>query len=99
MRIPLSVPLTLNDLFENSESIINLKQNATIYFITTNSKEAQKNDLFIAIKGEKADGEKYVEEAKSRGAYILSRQDSVADLLATDTTLALLDIFYHPLLL
>ena len=92
MRIPLSVPLTLNELFENSQSIINLKQNATIYFITTNSKEAQKNDLFIAIKGEKADGEKYVAEAKSRGAYILSRQDRLADLLATDTTLALLEI-------
>lgn len=92
MRIPLSVPLTINEIFENSPSVINFKKDANVRAITTNSKEVEKNDLFIAIKGDKEDGEKYTEDAKLRGAYILSSIDAKADLLATDTTLALLEI-------
>jgi UDP-N-acetylmuramoyl-tripeptide--D-alanyl-D-alanine ligase len=92
MRITLSIPLTLNEIFDNAPSVIALNTEATIYSIVTNSKEAEKNDLFIAISGEKEDGETYTEEAKSHGAYILSKKDSNADLVANDTTVALLEI-------
>ena len=92
MRIPLSVPLTFSEIFKNSPSIIKIKRDATVGFISTNSKEVEEGDLFIAIKGERLDGEKFSEEAKNKGAYLLSSIECYADLLANDTTAALLEI-------
>ncbi len=92
MRITLSVPLTSSEIFQNVPSVISLNCDTVIYSIVTNSKEAEKNDLFIAINGEKEDGENYTEDAKSRGAYILSKKDKYADFVANDTTVALLEI-------
>ena len=95
MRITLSNPLTLNEIFQNAPSVISINRDAVIHSIVTNSKEAKKNDLFIAISGENTNGENYTEEAKSHGAYILSKRDLNADLVASDTTLAMLEIAAH----
>ena len=38
--------------------------------ITTNSKEVEKGDIFIALKGEKFDGNQFAQEALDKGAHI-----------------------------
>ena len=57
----LSNDLKLNIIKEESQSKISNKIN--IKNISINSKKIKKNDIFIAIKGKKLDGNKYVSEA------------------------------------
>ena len=40
----------------------------TVKGLSTNSKNVKKGDLFIAIKGNKKDGNKFIVEAVNRGA-------------------------------
>ena len=92
MRIILSVPLTLSEIAENALSTHIFKGNVTVNAIVTNSKKASPGDLYIPLMGEKHNGEDYTEEARSRGAYILSSRDCNADIKTDDTTLSLLKI-------
>ena len=92
MRIILSVPLTLNEIAKNALSTHILKGNATVSAIATNSKKVCPGDLFIPLMGEKHNGEDYTDEARSRGAYIISSRDCNADIKTDDTMLSLLKI-------
>ncbi len=92
MRIILSVPLTLSEIAENALSTHIFRENATVSAIVTNSKKVCPGDLFIPLIGEKHNGEDYTEEARSRGAYILSSRDCNADIKTDDTMLSLLKI-------
>ena len=47
------------------------KKNINISGISTNSKEIKKNFIFFAIKGNKNNGEKFIENAIQKGASII----------------------------
>lgn len=92
MRITLDIPLSLSEITHNIKSSSKIIDDALICAITTNSKEVLPGDLFIALTGEKFNGEDFVSEAKQRGAYVISTNKENADILVADTALSLLEI-------
>lgn len=100
MIITSEISLTLDDISNSANSVKNYKENKRIKRLITNSKEAQPEDLFIALEGEYESGENYTDEARSRGAFVLSSRDVNADIIVNDTKNAILAItsFYKSLL-
>jgi len=47
------------------------KENIVISGISTNSKEIKKNYIFVALKGNKINGEKFIQEAITKGAAVI----------------------------
>ena len=88
MRIKTEIPLTLS-LISNLVSNTSAPQ-IEINAITTNSRLCEKNDLFIALKGEKYDGADFINDAKRKGAYIISERGG--DLTVKNSYSALLKI-------
>ncbi len=62
------------DLFEK-EKIVNVGKNIKIEGLSNNTKNIKKNYTFFAIKGIKADGHNFVEEAIKKGANCIIVQD------------------------
>lgn len=91
MRIELEIPLSLREISVAANGKHSC-HNKTVYAITTHSKMVKPNDLFIALKGELSSGEFYVDEAREKGAIILSQNQTLADIYCTDTRIALLNI-------
>ncbi len=91
MRIKTEIPLTLSLI---SNVVCNtFAPEIEINAITTNSRLCDKNDLFIALRGEKFDGADFIKDAKRRGAYVLSERDG--DLTVKNSYSALLKIAEH----
>lgn len=90
MRIKLGTQMRLSDIANASGSKLLTCCNATVSFLTNDTRELSKGDLFIAIPGERYDGENYVKEAKERGAFVLSKNKNSADIYSPDTKHALL---------
>lgn len=90
MRIIPKLPITLKEISNVTNSSITNSE--TIGAITTNSKEVCPGDLFVAIKGESLNGEDFTEEAKRKGAYILSASYDYADFRVSDTLATLVHI-------
>lgn len=60
--------------------------------IVTDSREADKEDLFVALSGDTHNGEDFVRDAAQSGAFILSKEAKNAEIKVADTEGALLDI-------
>ena len=90
MRIKLGVPMSLFDIAMASGGQILTEDNTLISYISTDTREICKGDLFIAIRGESFDGESFVEDAKTKGAFIISKNRNSADIYTPDTRNALL---------
>ena len=91
MRISLDVPFTLAEIAH----ITSAKQrgkNAIIRALTTDSRECEAGDLFIALRGEKDNGNAYLNDITVRGAYSLSSECEKASLSVSDAYKALLSI-------
>ena len=80
MRIKLDYILTPYDVFCALSPIgcSSLSQ-GHIEFISTDSREVEKGDLFFALPGESFNGEDFVSSAKSKGAYTVSSRYRDAD--------------------
>ena len=91
MRIVPTHQLTINEIARTTGSP-ELSINEPIGAIVTNSKEVEKNDLFVALNGDFSSGENYTAEAKDKGAFILSAKDKSADISVSNTEAALLSI-------
>ena len=90
MRIKLGIPMPLSKIAKASGGELISSNNAMINYVTTDSRELYPDDLFIALVGKRYDGENYLDEAKSRGAFILSRSKTKADIYHPKTDSALL---------
>ena len=90
MRIDLGTPMTLEEIAYATGG--NHKQNAIIKSITTDSREVEEGDLFIAIKGDKFDGADYVSEVKKRGGFVLASVPLYSDILHPNGADALLSL-------
>ena len=91
MRIIPNIKLTLSEV-AYATGITTSNLDLPIGAIVTNSQEAKKNDLFVALRGESANGEAFTENAKKSGAFILSAKNNNADIKVTDTEAALLNV-------
>ena len=60
--------MLLKNLIKN---ISKNKENIQISGLSTNSKKVKKNFIFFAIKGSKSNGEKYIQEAISKGSSVV----------------------------
>ena len=89
MRIKTAVPLTLSMIAKSLKAVNN--SDKKINAITTHSAMCEKDDLFIALPGEKVDGAIFIEEARKKGAFILSTSEK-ADFKVNCPYTALLDI-------
>ncbi len=79
-----------------------LKINAPVLGITANSKRVRKNFIFVAIKGQRQNGMKYVKEALDNGACLIVTDQMVFKNYnhirvrnAKAEYIRLLQIFYH----
>ena len=91
MRIDLGRPMTLEEIAYATGGL-KQSQNAIIKSITTDSREVEKGDLFIAIKGDKFDGADYALEVKNKGGFVLSNPPSYTDILHPNGNDALLSL-------
>ena len=92
MRINLGIPMPLHEIARASGGRLLNDENPTIYSISTDTRELQPKDLFIAIKGENFDGETFTKEAKEMGAYVLSGCRNNTDIYRDDSIAALLSL-------
>ncbi|MBQ1244860.1 MAG: UDP-N-acetylmuramoyl-tripeptide--D-alanyl-D-alanine ligase [Clostridia bacterium] len=68
MRIELAYPLSLKEIAEYTNSEMYADNKSIIKYITTDTREIEEGDLFVAIRGETFDGNEYAEKALSLGA-------------------------------
>ena len=93
MRIELKSPLKLNEIKNATGGYCPKELNeVAITHITTDTRELYKGDLFIALRGDKEDGELYCDKAISCGAYTVSRRTHEKGIEVADTSEALLKI-------
>ncbi len=92
MRIKTAVPFHLSSIAEACGGSL-LCHDAVIDTITTDSRVCERNDLFIALKGESFDGAIFSKEAKIKGAWVLSEKSAeTVDILVESSEKALLCI-------
>ncbi len=95
MRIKLAYPLTLGAIAEYTNAEIFLNQDKIINFITTDTRELEAGDLFVALKGESFDGNDYAPKAIELGAIgalcdrVAPGADDSKMLICSDTVAAL----------
>lgn len=93
MRARLDIPLKIGEIIAATGGfaphIIN--KNEEIHAITTDSREMYRNDLYIALQGERLDGEDYCNEAKMVGCHFVSARHQ-GGIVVDSTKNALLSI-------
>lgn len=82
MRIYLDMPLSLSEIAKCCNSTLTC-ENAIIRTVCTDSREVSYGDLFIAISGERYDGNDFANEAAKKGGYVLGSRS--ASILVSDT--------------
>lgn len=94
MRIELRFPLMLSEIYKSllQASSLPFGSDIQINAITTDSRECEPNDLFFAIRGEHEDGEKYIAQALSKGAFAISHNKLSGAIQVEDTSDALLKV-------
>ena len=95
MRIKLGVSMTLNEISSAIGGKLLCNRSPVIEYITTDSREASIGDLYIPIKGSRFDGEDFVQEAISKGLYVVSAKNDFAHIKVDDSSFALLDLANH----
>ncbi|MDE7263913.1 MAG: UDP-N-acetylmuramoyl-L-alanyl-D-glutamate--2,6-diaminopimelate ligase [Anaeroplasmataceae bacterium] len=88
--------MTLQELYPN------LGKNTEVLGITANSKRVRKNFIFVAVKGKKQNGKKYISEALDNGAclivtdqMVLKNYNHIRVRNAKSEYIRLLQAFYH----
>ena len=89
MRIKLDSPIKLSQIQNICGGLLK-GDDRIIKYITTDSREVEKCDLFIALKGEKYDGNDYSREVVKKGGIVLSDDAEFATLVVNSTREALL---------
>lgn len=96
MRIKLGTPMRLNQIAYACSGQNNNVNNPLVSYISTDTRELFCGDLFIAINGEKYNGNDFVNTAKSKGAFVVSSLPT-SDIIHPDGRSALLSLahFYN----
>ena len=92
MRIIPTLPITLNEIAFALNDTGKIREHKIIKAITTDSRKAECGDLFVALDGDSTSGENFTEDARKKGAYIISAKNPCSDFKVIDTSLALLRI-------
>ena len=93
MRIRLDIPLTLGEIAEACSGVCKEELKGTpVEYLSTDTRELCPEDLFVAIKGEKFDGNDYVGKAIELGAIPLSSVETDVGITVTDSSLSLIGL-------
>lgn len=88
MRIELPFPLPIRPLCD-ALAIPLPRDTSPIRTITTDSRLVERGDLFVALRGDREDGHRYLGEAAARGARLLSEHRERDAMVVPDTRAAL----------
>ena len=92
MRAVLEIPLTLGEIISATESFsLGRDKSKIISAITTDTRKMEAGDLFIALEGNRYDGENFCNIAKAFGCEFISAKNR-GGLLVKSTRKALLSI-------
>ena len=93
MRVKLDIPISIEEICRCTEGHLrtDIRENKQINAICTDTRECQRDDLFIALKGDRQSGEEYISDALNKGCYALSAS-SCGTISVKDTSDALLKI-------
>ena len=92
MRIQLKAPLSIGEIAKAVDGIHkNSLSDIIIRTITTDTREAEPGDLFIALMGRHVNGNDFLPEANRRGSYTLSGSEG-CDIRVTNGNAALLKL-------
>lgn len=95
MRIKLDYPISLSEIAAStSGTYYNIKEK-NYHYISTDSREVFKNDLFFALSGEKYNGENFINDVIKKGATAISNRASKGCITVKNTKDALLDLASH----
>ena len=99
MKIRLgSGTLKIAEIADHTNGVIYGRQNVTIDYICTDSREADENTLFVAFVGERVDGHDYISSAYNLGCrcFLTEKQVDISDdagmVIVADSTQALLNM-------
>ena len=94
MRVELDIPLHLDEIVKavNAKKYYKKRLNSIIRAITTDTRECEEGDLFIALKGQCDSGERYVSEALLKQCSVISAIEQSGAIYVDDTNDALLQI-------
>ena len=92
MRIKLDVPLRLFEIANICHGLCKTEEDTLIEYVCTDSRELREGDLFIAIKGERFDGNDYAEDALRAGAIPICSIQTDKGIKVTDTLLCLSEL-------
>ena len=92
MRITLDTPLFAEEIRRATGALTDILGEQEFWHICTSSKEAEPNDLFVAIRGESFDGNEFAKEAVSRGAYALCEKNIPSSFTVKDSRAALFSL-------
>ena len=97
MVAELKIPITLSEVAFACGTALNKAD--IVRRIITDSREALMGDLFIALRGERFNGNDHIAEAKAHGAYTLSDERSDADIFVKEvfSALAYIAAYYKSL--
>lgn len=97
MRVNLGIPMRLSEIAAATGGVPCKNKNPLIRAVSTDSRQVQAEDLFIAISGRYKNGADYVSEARKKGAYILSPIPHSSHIFHPDGRTALLSFaeFYR----
>ena len=92
MRIALQIPLTLGEIREMTGGAYDGDPARRITHIVTDSREAEKDDLFLALRGENSDGADFVADLNGRGIVSLSERATPGAMLVPDAEKAVVQL-------
>ena len=96
MRIRLAFPMSLGEIAAATNGQVAPPYSDKILsFITTDSREVFSGDLFIALEGENHNGERFVHEVISKGAYHFSKHPPSFGVHVHDTRDGILKLAKH----
>ena len=93
MRIKLDIPLPAESVAAMLGAVKCKKAppGETVNYVSTDTRELGRGDIFFALGGERYDGEDFVTAAKSLGAYTVSAKSTDSDFYVSNTSTALLN--------
>ena len=81
MRLKLDIPLSIRSVKRILDSpICGNDRDTTVTYISTDTRELYEKDLFFPIKGERFNGESFVDQAISLGATVVSTSNKKAHI-------------------
>lgn len=95
MRIKLGLPMTLREIAIACGGVPASNEASIITHIATDSRKAERGDLFIALRGSRFNGEDFINEVKKKGCFAMSENASISDLTVKNTSFALLEFAHN----